>query len=79
MTKQISPADEITEVCKACHGTKNAGSGGYCDVCQDWGTVRPEVNAAFLAGKSTRNVEVTPPKKDEPTPPKKVEPAPPKK
>lgn len=47
---------EITELCKACHGTKNAGNGGYCDVCQDWGTVRPAVNAAFLAGKYTRDV-----------------------
>lgn len=62
---------EVTEVCKACDGTKNAGLGGYCDVCQDWGTVRPEVNAAFLAGKSTRNVGPTTPKTVDPTPAKK--------
>lgn len=39
------------EKCEACQGSGNPTLGGYCDLCHNEGTVKPEVNAAYQASR----------------------------
>lgn len=47
MADDTTKMDPELEVCESCRGSGNVALGGYCDLCHNEGTVKPEVNKVY--------------------------------